>query len=467
MAVAGRRPLLRQLPSLERVLPALAVVFVMVVVWAQVSGRLPLADSIVLLVSPVLAWVAMRTPAGVVLLYVALPPGLLINAPRASVGAVTLLIGATIVAFLITRWRVNGGSIIAASPLMVLLAGSFLSVHDMSPTAYSAATEFRRAMVLYAIVFTLAYILGRAGELTLSDLGTVLLISAAASGIVFLWQTGFQPWTYATQASNLEPGGLFYRTHFGYMMAFGFAVALARMLSSGRQGHRALDAIVLGFFSVLVIFSFTRGAWLVALVLVTILPIRRGRRGYWLVLPVIALIATGVPLIEERLLSDLSGGLQQSLESGDLGTGRWGLWRELMPRVLEGFPIGHGFGYVWSLTPESLFGSSSFTSETNPFVYVHNDFLYWALELGLIGLALIVVFWTRLLAALRRVARLTGGMDHTALVGGIILTMFVASMVDNGLFIRPVAERFFVVAGVVLALKDRTGQGDPDELPTP
>jgi O-antigen ligase len=466
MALAGRQLLSRQVLSVESVLPPLCVIYAVLIVWAQVSGRLPLADSIVLLILPGLAWVAVRAPARLVLLYVGLPPGLLLSAPRASVGALTLLIGATIVAFLITRWRVNGGSIVAAAPIAALFAGTFLRTSDLSSTAYSAATEFRRALVLYVIVFTLAYILSRAGELKLSQVGTAMLISAAAAGVVFLWQTGFQPWTYSSQASDLDPGGLFYRTHFGYMMAIGFAIALARVLSQGRR-RWIFDIIVLAFFSTLVIFSFTRGAWLVALVLVTILPIRRGKRGYWLVLPVIALIATGVPLIEERLLSDLSGGLQQSLESGDLGTGRWGLWRELMPRVLEGFPLGHGFGYVWSLSPESLFGTSSFTSETNPFVYVHNDFIYWALELGLVGLALLLAFWVRLLAAVRKVGRLVGGMDHTALVGGVILTMFVASMVDNGLFIRPVAERFFVVAGVMLALKDRTEESVPAEPVVP
>ncbi len=128
-----------------------------------------------------------------------------------------------------------------------------------------------------------------------------------------------------------------------------------------------------------------------------------------------------------------------------------------MPRTLEGLPLGRGFGYVWSLKSEALFGGSSFTSAVNPFVYVHNDFLFWTLELGLIGLTAMIVFWARLVAAIRRINRwLAERGDYLSYVGGVALTMFVASFVDNGLFIRPVAERFFVVAGMAFALADRS-----------
>jgi O-antigen ligase len=88
----------------------------------------------------------------------------------------------------------------------------------------------------------------------------------------------------------------------------------------------------------------------------------------------------------------------------------------------------------------------------NPLVYPHNDFLYWTLEFGIIGLVLWVSLWVLIFRAFRAVIRMQPPFNHPGyLLVGVLITFLVASLVDNLLFIRPLAERFFVVAGMILA----------------
>jgi O-antigen ligase len=440
---------------IDRTIPAALGLYALAVIALQASGRMGSTRAITLLAVPILLWLATQSPALLVVGFVALPPGLLTSAPGAGVVQLTLLFAVALAAHTVMRDRLNGRMMFAVAPLLLLVAGAYFTFSTVDPLATGAATQFRRAMILYVVLFALAYVLARAGELQLTTIGTALLCSAGASAVIFLWQTNGRPWTYISTnlSGDLEPGLLFYRTHFGYMMAIGFAVALSRVLSRRAQAHPLIDLALLAFFSLMVTFAYTRGAWLVAFVLVTMIPFHTGKKLYWLLLPVIGVIAFSIPVVEERLLSDITGGLQRSLESGDLGTGRWGLWQELWDRSLAGFPLGQGFGYMWELSPASLFSHSSFTTEGNPFVYAHNDFLYWTVELGIVGLACLIIFWARIVGVVRRVtARARTVEPGAAFVGGVVLTMFVASMVDNGLFISAVAQRFFIVAGAAWAI---------------
>lgn len=455
MALAGSRRSFVSASLTERLLPFGLVLYVLFLVAMQASGRVSVARAIGLLFVPVIAWITTLRPAALILAYAAMPPGVMTGIAGLNVSSIALVFLIVTVALIATRGRVYGGMILTLLPLAILIIGAFVTLSTFEPRAYSAASEFRRTLILYAALFAASYIVARTGEMSIHALGSALMVSAGISGLIFLWQTGFQPWTYGSGRSDLEPGLLFYRTHFGYMMALGFGVALSRFLSLSRD-RSLLDSAALGFFSLLVVFSFTRGAWLIAVILVAMIPIRTGNRLVWLLLPIFGLIATGVPLIQERLFSDISGGLQRSLESGNFATGRWGLWQLLWDRAMDGLPLGQGFGYVWDLSPAALFGSESFTTENNPFVYVHNDFLYWLIELGVIGFGALVVLWATLVRTIRFIGRLASPFERPGLIfGGVVLTMFVASFVDNGLFIRPVAERFFIVAGAAWALLHR------------
>jgi O-antigen ligase len=430
-------------------------------VWLHSSEGLETSRALVLVVLPIAAWVALLRPDLIVVAFVALPPGWVALAPATGVGPLTFAFGGILVLYLAVSGRIHGALAWALAPVALLIAGSYVMIANVPFDAADAASIFRRTLILYVMLFALAYLLVRDGKLRLPAIGDAVLISSAITGTIFLWQTRLQPWNYLTldNSGDVDPGLLFYRTHFGYMMALGFAVALARFIDPSRRA-KVRDGAILGFLSILVAFSYARGAWLTAVLLLALLPFRTGKKLHWLILPVVAVLALSIPLVQERLTSDISAGLAESLESGDFATGRWGLWQDLWDRGAAAFPEGQGFGYVWSLEPQTLFGASAFTTEDNPFVYAHNDFLYWTVELGLLGLGAMIVFWSYLVGRVRTIAHSKWGIyAGYGFVGGVVLTMFVASFVDNGLFIRSVAERFFIVAGAARATADAIRKG--------
>ena len=118
-------------------------------------------------------------------------------------------------------------------------------------------------------------------------------------------------------------------------------------------------------------------------------------------------------------------------------------------------PFGHGWGYTWSLTSTELFGfEGQFGAEGNGYVFPHNDFLFLYLEFGILGLGLLIVFWLFLIRKIRLLSRSNDKQvryDVRVLVP-VTVVMFLVQLFDNGFAIRFVAERFFIVAGLVFGL---------------
>jgi O-antigen ligase len=210
--------------------------------------------------------------------------------------------------------------------------------------------------------------------------------------------------------------------------------------------------------------SFTRGAWLAALVGMLYIPRRTRQYRYMLLVPLAAALLLLVPSARERLFADIGqGGVGQAFATGQIGTGRWGLWQKLVDQAETAPVTGHGSGFAFSLDSETLFGfSGEFGTSRSTFVYPHNDFLFWGLEFGLIGVGLYVAFWLLLRGGYKR---LMGQPNErvrrdAVLLSGVLATMLIAELVDNGIFIRPIADRFFVAAGAMLALASGSRAGE-------
>ena len=169
----------------------------------------------------------------------------------------------------------------------------------------------------------------------------------------------------------------------------------------------------------------------------------------------ILVLALTVPLVGERILPGGPGDITDTETIDRITTGRSVLWEDLWRRGAEALPWGNGWGYMWSLTPIDLFGfEGAFTTGDNPFVYPHNDFLFVFLELGILGLGLLIGFWIQLLRRIRLVSR---AHDEAARFGvrvlvPVLVVGLLVQLFDNGFAIRPVAERFFLAAGLVLGL---------------
>jgi O-antigen ligase len=442
-----------RLMSAERVLSAGFVVYSLGVVYLYGTGRIVTFQAAVMLLAPWVLLLSVFRPAWLILLLIATPPGLLVFAPPTllSVPLLVALAGLTVLRGRIVEVRSG------VLPVATLVMVAFLFEADVGPVAQLAAQELKTSLIYYTLLLLVSYHAVRVGELGIDALIMAILVGSVGTIAIFIAQSGLNPRALivSSDAAPEHPGLLFHRTHFGYFVVIPFCIGFAQWVlsrtSSGPRTSHWNTFWTLVFLSVTVL-SFTRGAWLSALLTVLLVGSMLRKHRYWLIVPLMVFILIVIPLTRERLLSDVSGGLGTAIATGELGTNRLELWRELWEEAASKMPWGGGFGFEFSLSSERLFGEQSFVIGDNPIVYPHNDFLYWTLEFGIIGLVLWVSLWLLIIRAFRAVIRMQPPLNHPGhLLIGVLITFIVASLVDNLLFIRPLAERFFVVAGMILA----------------
>jgi len=245
-------------------------------------------------------------------------------------------------------------------------------------------------------------------------------------------------------------------------MAFIVSFAWASV-DEGSGEERPVRWMIAALFGVTTALSFTRGAWLTALIGIFFVARRTGKFRYlWLVAVAAALLLL-VPVAHERLLGDVSGGVSESFATGEAGTGRWGLWGRLFEEARTEPVFGHGSGFAFTLDSQELFGfEGEFVAHQDVFVYTHDDLMYWMLDLGLIGVGLYLAFWLALRAKYKQLivhpdARVR---RDALLLGGAFTTLLIAGLVASGIFIRPIADRAFVAAGILFGLAARHRIGD-------
>ncbi len=441
----------------------LALVGIVALMYAQVSGGFTLTQAGMTLVVPLVVAAAIFRPSWIVLGLIGMPPGALLNVPAVSTSRLTVVFAAILCLLLVVRGRLHLDVRSGVIPLAVLIVAAYSFRAQVGVAATGRSDQVLQDLLFYGALLLLSYNLARSGELTLDQLRNALTVGLLVTALVLFVQAAGDPLALAA-----EPGLLSHRTHLGYLMAMGFGLAFARPLL-GRITETPFgdptpvvfqtrfllrDVAAISVFGVATLLSQTRGAWLAALLSIILISWMTGKHSYWLLVPALLVMVTTVPVMNERLFSDVSEGFRRSIETGQIGTGRWRLWNQLWDLSVSALPLGRGFGFTWSLTSLRLFGTSGqFSSITNPFIYPHNDFLFWFLELGLVGVGALVAFWAHLGIALKRILGRTGLVDRqvTIAVIGLFAAALMASVVDNALFIRPIAERLFLTAGFVFA----------------
>jgi hypothetical protein len=126
----------------------------------------------------------------------------------------------------------------------------------------------------------------------------------------------------------------------------------------------------------------------------------------------------------------------------------------LWARGVEAWTFGQGWGYVESLTPVDLFGSTIFVTDENEFIYAHDDFLYLFVQLGILGFGLLVVYWMNLLLKVRRLSRNSSEFVryNVRVLVPVLLVEFVMQLFANGFANQFVAEKAFMASGLVFGL---------------
>jgi hypothetical protein len=395
-------------------------------------------------------------PAWLILLLVAIPPGLLTFVQPRVLAA---LLGGALLAQAVVRGSLFLDARSGLYPLVALIGLSFFFPADVGFDAVLAGDNFLKFFTSYTLLLAVTYNAVRLGDLKIEHLGIALLIGIFGTALIKIAHSGLGPSSFGEGApGSIE--GLYFGRNFAFLAVLGFGVSFGMWTVRRKSATGSLlYALLTGFFLVLTATAFVRGAWVSAVLTVLLVAWFTGRRSYWLFLPIVVVMVLMVPVARERVAPGADSPV-------DITTGRWGLWTILWEdHVSPAMPLGNGFGYAWSLTPDRLFGFEHFLSpgvSSERSVLPHNDFLYWMIEFGLVGLTLIIIFW---LHVFRTARFLLNRVDPVHFESGLILlvvlvTAFVAHLTANTYAVRPLAERFFITAGFLFGIRSMAEHDD-------
>jgi O-antigen ligase len=333
-------------------------------------------------------------------------------------------------------------------PLVGIIALAFAMKATVPAEATAAADGFLKSIIYVTLVMLVAFHAMANGRIRIDSFVNALLLGIVVSALL-------QPFVAAGtsfESINFSP----FRGKFAYLAAMGFGVAYVRLSlnrSEGRSGS-PLDAFLALALLCLTFIGFGRAAWIATLCIFALVSRWTRSKMFWLVASLFLVIVFTVPLVAERIVSGSGADVGTPATLNQLTTGRWELWADLWDRGVEALPIGQGWGYMWSLTANDIFGFETFVTGGNFFVYPHNDFLFLFVELGIVGSGLLVVFW---LSLFQRVRRLTRSPHEpirysVRVLVPVLIVMLMVQMFDNGFAIGFVAIRFFAAAGLVFGL---------------
>jgi O-antigen ligase len=332
--------------------------------------------------------------------------------------------------------------------LLILFVTALFLRAPLTGTDALTARGFLNSVAISILIGLVSYNATRVGELRGTPLVNALLV-----GLVISVALEF---AIFSSGSALSSGSLPIGRPVSYLAAVGLALCFARIVSRDETGahyHPVLH-IALGTGFLMAMFpGLQRGAWLSAIIAVLYISLRARKKQYLLLIVLGLTLILAQPVARERVVPS-----SQLTSIGGYTTGRVDLWRSLWKEIESGLPLGNGFGHTFTLTSEDLFGKGniSFNPEgATTFVYPHNDFLFWMVELGILGLLGMVTFWAQLLRALRSVLRSRSIERHNVMaLSGVVITAFIVQMVGSTFFFLPLASVFLISAGFIFGTRE-------------
>jgi O-Antigen ligase len=421
----------------------LLLVYGLGVVALSTTGRVDLVMATTLLVVPAAAALAVIRPEWILLVVVLLPPSVMGQVPPTQMTAVLLL---TLFGFLL-QGRLQLGLRTGIYPLVGIIAMAISMKADTPADATAAANTLLEHLVYYTLLMLAAFQATANERLRVDSFANALLWGVVGATILqpFLGLSGFG-------GSRLPYAGAF-----ANLAVIGFGVAYVRFSLSPSIGRRRSpwDGLLIIAFLGLTIVGYNRAAFIAALLSFALVSLWTGRKSIWIVASLVVALGLTIPAVGQAIAPGGSIDItdQQTLEQ--VTSGRSVLWEDLWDRGVEAMPFGNGWGYVWSLTSFDIFGvEGEFTTADQGFIYPHNDFLFLFVELGVIGLGLLVVFWFQLLRRFRVLSRASDGFVRyeARILAPILVLMFLLQGFANGLSVRFVAERFFIAAGLICGM---------------
>jgi O-antigen ligase len=434
------------------VVSVLAVSYSAGVVVLFAWGKLPLFQAGLLLGVPVLLATAVLRPEWTILVLVGLPPSV-ISVPPLQLVAVMLT---ALFGFLL-QGRFYIGLKTGVYPVVGIIVLATIVRADTSGEAAAVADGMLKNVVFYTLLMLVAFLAVVNGRMRSDTFVNALLLGLVGAAVLapFLGESpGFDGITQTP-----------YRGQFAYLAVMGFGVTYVRLAlsSSAHQRQSRLDAILMIVFLSLAAIGFGRAAWMAGLWAFALVSMWTGRKLVWIVFSVVLVLVFAAPVVGERVFPLGSTDFTDPETVARVTTGRSLLWGHLWELGADALPLGQGWGYIPSLDSTDIFGfEGNFQPEGSTFVHPHNDFLYVFVELGIMGLGLLVLYWLLLLRKIRLLSRGRNEVARyeTRVLVPVIIVMFLVQLFDNGFAIRFVAIRFFIAAGLVYGLQYLERQGE-------
>lgn len=422
--------------------------------------------------------------SGVVLLILIMPISSSYIFPHSMFGIsglnpLNLLIAATLFSYLLNFAGKGALKGFASRPLLLLyvvpiVAGAVLGVghigqipslfREMSWIEYDAPGGYFRDLVLKPLLLVLYALLVGAGVARSRDTGrflTPMLISMWVMGlmvIIFIAASGVHLWQLAGtyERSFLSPLGM-HANDLGRLYATAYALLLFMWDRTPRRMLKLVLVISMGLVFTALVLTFSRGAF-VAFVLVNAIYLMSRRKLKTLLLGLLVLPAF-LYLMPGAVWSRLDMGVGQGANAVSAGRVS-GIWTPLVPDLLQSPIWGHGLeSILWS---HGMRGGHML-----PVTHPHSAYLQAVLDIGLVGLALLLAFWLghvwkgfRRLAAEPALSPELGGFFEGAAAG--LLAVMVANVAGSSFF--PVPEQSFtwLAVGLMYGLRQRLRAAAPE-----
>lgn len=314
-------------------------------------------------------------------------PVIIIGNTALNLSSLLAILTIAFVVFIVLKNREKLKSIPLKLPIAVFLFLAFVSMLLSFNVAASLA-EIARLVSIFSL-----YILGFIIAQTKKELGYLIKIIIFSALIPSL----FAVYQFATDTGMTISTEEIYNRIFGTfahpnLLAYYLIIPLALLVFAfskdiPKKNPNIFYPLAILYFTILLILTYTRGAWLAFLLVIFIIGVVKYRKFLVASAIVVFLIYAAVEPIRIRV---------DNLITSDPGSSvqwRLGLWKDSITYVGEAPILGHGTGTANELILEKRgiqFGSSD----------PHNDYLKILLENGLLGLIAYLIIITSLIATL-------------------------------------------------------------------
>lgn len=309
------------------------------------------------------------------------------------------------------------------APLFIAAFIFFALVSTILSADFSlSVAEWPRILSIFSF-YALGYTLITSTE-NLNKLLKVGILSAFIPGIVAFIQlfthTGI---TIVTEEiSNRIFGTFAHPNLFAYYLLIPLTLLLYLIANNSKSKLAAGLPIISGiFFLILLILTYTRGAWLAFLIIILIIGIFKYRR--------LLIIFFLISLVLYFSLSPIKSRIDNLITNDPGSSVQWrlSLWRDSLGYISNSLFLGHGTGTASEVILEKR--GASFGS-ADP----HNDYLKISLENGLLGLGAYLLIITALTYNLFKIYRSAPNQNlkNLALVFlGLTVALYIMSFADN------------------------------------